>query len=76
MNICFAVSSSLKGMTKNLVVKFAMSPSAIEMGSAGRGMFFNSKINKVMANPTNIQMKQMIAVKKSPELNDLPTRML
>ena len=56
--------------------KLAITPSAIEMGSAGKGMFFSSRMNKVMAKPTKILMKHMIAVKKSPELNDLPTKML
>ena len=63
-------------MTKNFVVKLAITPSAIEIGSAGSGIFFNRSMNRVMARPTKMQIKHMIAVKKSPELKDFPTRML
>lgn len=76
MNISLSVSISLNGTMNICVEKLAKTPSTIEIGSAGSGLSVIIRMNIVTASPTKILTKQMMAVKKSPELNDLPTRML
>ena len=57
-------------------MKLVITPNITEIGSAGSGLLVIINMNIVIASPTKMLTKQMIAVKKSPEVNDLPTKIL
>jgi hypothetical protein len=53
-----------------------MIPKNIEIGRAGSALSVTIRRNRIIASPTNIEIKQIMAVNKSVEEKVLPTNRL